>query len=64
MPASTDERKALELLRNHAEFKATLVSLTMNRDLVVLETHVYAVARKWFELARMHYADALESLPK
>lgn len=58
MPGSTDERRALELLKNHAEFKATLVSLTMNGDLPILESHVYAVARRWFELARMHYADA------
>ncbi|MDP2996713.1 MAG: hypothetical protein Q8N47_04440 [Bryobacterales bacterium] len=58
MPAPTDERRALELLKNHAEFKATLVSLTMNGDLPILESHVYAVARKWFELARMHYVDA------
>jgi len=58
MALSNDERKALELLRNHAEFKATLVSLTMNRDLTVLEQHVHAVARRWFELARIHYADA------
>jgi hypothetical protein len=58
MPGSTDERRALELLKNHAEFKATLVSLTMNGDLPILESHVYAVAQKWFELARMHYVDA------
>jgi uncharacterized protein (UPF0332 family) len=58
MPGSTDERRALELLKNHAEFKATLVSLTMNGDLPILESHVYAVARKWFELARVHQADA------
>ena len=30
----------------------------MNRDLQILESHVYGVARKWFELARMHYIDA------
>src|ERR1017187_255798 len=58
MPRSTDERRALELLKNHAEFKATLVSLTMNGDLPILESHVHAVARRWFELARMHYVDA------
>jgi len=58
MPGSTDERRALELLKNHAEFKATLVSLTMNADLPTLESHVHSVARRWFELARMHHADA------
>lgn len=58
MPRSTDERRALELLKNHAEFKATLVSLTMNADLPILESQVHAVARKWFELARVHYLDA------
>lgn len=58
MPRSTDERRALELLKNHAEFKATLVSLTMNGDLPILESQVHAVARKWFELARLHYLDA------
>jgi hypothetical protein len=58
MPSFNDERRALELLKNHAEFKATLVSLTMNGDLPLLESHVYAVARKWFDLARLHYADA------
>jgi hypothetical protein len=59
MARSTDERVALELLKNHAEFKATLVSLTMNGDLPTLDSHVNAVARKWFELARIHYTDAL-----
>lgn len=58
MTRSNDERKALELLKNHAEFKSTLMLLTMSGDLPVLERHVYAVARKWFELARLHYADA------
>ena len=58
MPGSTDERRALELLKNHADFKATLVTLTMNAALPILESHVHAVARKWFELARMHYVDA------
>jgi hypothetical protein len=58
MALSNDERRALDLLRNHAEFKATLVSLTMNRDLTVLEQHVHTVARRWFELARVHYGDA------
>ena len=58
MPKSTDERRALELIKNHAEFKTTLVSLTMQADLPILEAQVYAVARKWFELARLHYLDA------
>jgi hypothetical protein len=58
MTRSNDERKALELLKNHAEFKSTLVSLTMSGDLPILEAQVHAVARKWFELARLHYADA------
>lgn len=59
MPKSKDERIALELLSNHAEFKSKLVSLTMKGDLPVLEAHVHAVARRWFELGRMHYADAV-----
>jgi hypothetical protein len=58
MPGSRDERKTLELLKNHAEFRATLVSLTMRGDLSTLESHVHAVAQKWFELARVHYSDA------
>ena len=58
MPGWKDERRALELLKNHAEFKATLVSLTMRGDLPILESHVHAVVRRWFELARTHYADA------
>ena len=58
MKGSSDERKTLELLRNHAQFKATLVSLTMAGDLHVLDGHVFAVARKWFELGRIHEADA------
>ncbi len=58
MTASTDERRALELLKNHAEFKAILVSLTMSSDIGVLESHVHAVARKWFELGRLHLLDA------
>lgn len=57
-PASTDERKALDLLNNHAEFKAKLVSLMMNRDLPILESLVHSVARKWYELARTHLVDA------
>ena len=58
MAGATDERRTLELVRNHAEFKATLVSLTMSGDLHLLDGHVSAVARKWFELGRQHYADA------
>lgn len=58
MPKSSDERAALELLGNHAEFKSILVSLAMNGDLPKLEEHVHAVARRWFELARLHQADA------
>jgi hypothetical protein len=58
MSGSKDERQTLDLLKNHAELKATLVSLAMSADLSVLEGHVHAVARGWFELARMHYADA------
>ena len=58
MPGPTDERRALGLLKNHAEFKTTLVSLTMNTDLGVLQSQVHAVARKWFELARTHHVDA------
>ncbi|MBI4908226.1 MAG: hypothetical protein HY820_31660 [Acidobacteria bacterium] len=59
MPNSTDERLALELLRNHAEFKTTLTSLSMRNDLRTLDAHVHAVARRWFELARAHYTEAL-----
>jgi hypothetical protein len=58
MASSRDERRALELLRNHAEFRATLISLTMGGDLLILDAHVGAVARRWFELARIHYIDA------
>jgi hypothetical protein len=58
MPGWNDERRALALLKNHAELKTTLVSLTMSHDLPILEGHVHAVARRWFDLARMHYADA------
>lgn len=58
MPASTDERRTLELLKNHGEFKATLILLSMKGDLPLLESYVHAVARRWFELAKEHYADA------
>jgi len=58
MSSSNDERKALELLKNHAELKSKLTSLTMSGDLPILDAHVHAIARKWFELARLHYADA------
>ena len=58
MPGANDERRTLELLRNHAEFKTILVSLTMAGELHVLDSRVHAVARKWFELARIHEADA------
>ncbi len=58
MPGPKDERLALELIKNHAEFKANLVSLTMSGDLQILESHVHAVARRWFQLARMHRDEA------
>ena len=35
-----------------------MVSLKMIEDLPILESHVYAVAHRWFDLARAHYADA------
>ena len=63
MAISTDERRTLELLKNHGEFRATLISLTMNSDLLLLESHVHAVARRWFELAKEHYADASNANP-
>lgn len=63
MPSRTDERLILELLKNHGEFRATLVSLSMNADLQVLESHVHSVARSWFELAREHYNEALRMDP-
>jgi HEPN domain-containing protein len=59
MPGATDERKTLELVNNHAAFKATLVSLTMSGELHILHRHVYEVARRWFELGRLNHADAL-----
>lgn len=58
LPAGNDERLAFKVLNNHADFKARLVSLTMHGDLPILESHVHSVARRWFELARMHFADA------
>ena len=63
MPKVSDERNTLELLKNHAEFKAKLVSLAMSTDLHLLESHVQSVARKWFELARAHYDDASAADP-
>lgn len=57
MPGPTDERRELKLLKNHAEFRTSLISLTMTADIGVLEAHVYAIARKWFELGRLHYVD-------
>lgn len=58
MAGGTDERRILELLKNHGEFKATLVSLSMSGELNVLQSHVHSVARRWFELAREHHAEA------
>ena len=58
MPGSNDERLVIERVKNHGEFKATLVSLTMTGDLPALEAQVSAVGRRWFQLARMHHADA------
>ena len=58
MPKSTDERKTLELIKNHGEFKSTLIALSMSGDLNTLESHVLKVTQKWFDLARMHLLDA------
>ena len=58
-PVPTDERRTLDLLRNHGELKSTLVSLTMRSDLGVLDSHIAAIAGKWFELGRLHLNDAL-----
>jgi hypothetical protein len=63
MAASTDERQILELLKNHGELKATLISLLMESNLDVLQSHVQSVAHRWFELAREHYADAKSANP-
>lgn len=63
MAGPNDERLALGLLRNHAEFKSTLISLTMNADLVVLQSHVDEIAKRWFELARIHYREASAADP-
>ncbi len=57
MAQTHDERKTLDLIKNHAEFKGTLVSLGMDFTVPVLEGHVRAVALRGFELARMHYVD-------
>lgn len=63
MTGSPDERRALELLKNHAELKDKLLSLTMTGDIPILDSHVHAVTRKWFELARLHHADASAADP-
>jgi len=63
MVASTDERRTLDLLKNHGELKATLISLSMQSNLDVLQSHVQAVAHRWFELAREHYNDARSANP-
>ncbi len=57
MPGARDERYTLELLKNHGEFRATLTSLSMTSELTILDSRVFAVARRWFELGKMHYAD-------
>jgi len=63
MPVLLDERKTLDLVKNHGEFKATLVALALNSDLAVLDAHVHTVAQKWFRLAREHHNEASSANP-
>ena len=63
MPVFTDERRTLDSVKNHGEFRAALLTLAMNADLGVLDLHVHAVAKKWFLLAREHQAEASAADP-
>jgi uncharacterized protein (UPF0332 family) len=60
--ANKDERRVLNLVRNHGEFKETLSQLAMSRDLPALKSHVDAVVKCWIQLGREHLADANAAL--
>lgn len=53
-----DERRLLKRVRNHAEFRSTLMDLVMHSDLPVFEQHVQNVVGCWFRLGREHLEDA------
>jgi hypothetical protein len=56
-PAPTDERQFLRLVKNHADLRKKLVTLTLNSDLHTFDHHMQSVAASWFELAKEHLAE-------
>ncbi|WP_218673768.1 hypothetical protein, partial [Candidatus Entotheonella palauensis] len=57
MPVN-DERRLLRGIRNHAEFRAKLIELSLSSDLQSFDKQVDDVMRCWFDLAREHLDDA------
>lgn len=57
-PTSTDERRFIELVRNHGEMRHQLTELAMVQDMAALQHHVAAVAGCWFRLGEEHLAEA------
>jgi len=57
VPAN-DEQIFIRRVRNHAEFRSTLVELSLSNDLQSFDKKVDDVTRCWFDLAREHLDDA------
>jgi sulfur relay (sulfurtransferase) DsrC/TusE family protein len=58
VPDPTDERRFLNLVRNHGEMRRLLTNLTMVKDLNVLQQHVASVSSCWLRLGEDHLAEA------
>jgi hypothetical protein len=59
LPTSpTDERRFLKSIRNHAEFRRTLMDLLMMNDLPVFDRQVTSITTSWMKLGDEHLADA------
>jgi hypothetical protein len=57
-PTPTDERRFLELVKNHGEMRRLLTDLSMVQDMAVLRQHVASVAGCWLRLGEEHLAEA------
>lgn len=55
-----DERRFLDLVKNHADFRKKLVTLTMGRDLAVFDGHMLSVVTSWFKLGEDHLREVLK----
>lgn len=56
--AARDERRFLELVKNHGEMRRLLADLAMVQDMHVLRQHVAAVAGCWLRLGEEHLVEA------